>query len=154
MEDSRVWKVGNWPNLVTFRSNFDVPSINFSQIKWPHKRLWYIRVPLKVKVFLWLARHNNILTKDNLLHRGWKGKEEQFMSCDMAESVNHFFFGCALAKFLWSLIKCSFCLRNSPNKFVEIHEWAWSFSSRARSILRQVLPRLFGEYGSRKCCCV
>jgi hypothetical protein len=35
--------------------------------------LWKLKIPLKVKVFLWLLYRKVILTKDNLLKRNWKG---------------------------------------------------------------------------------
>jgi zinc-binding in reverse transcriptase len=35
--------------------------------------VWILKIPLKVKLFLWLAIKNRILTKDNLIKRGWHG---------------------------------------------------------------------------------
>jgi hypothetical protein len=35
------------------------------------KDLWGVRVPLRVGVFKWLPFRNSILTKYNLLKRGW-----------------------------------------------------------------------------------
>ena len=35
--------------------------------------LWKIKVPLKIKIFLWYLRQGVILTKDNLAKRQWKG---------------------------------------------------------------------------------
>jgi hypothetical protein len=43
-------------------------------VKWQHKKIRWIRSPLKVKVFLWLVAHKSVLTKDVLVRRGWKGK--------------------------------------------------------------------------------
>jgi hypothetical protein len=34
-----------------------------------HIHLWKIRIPLKIKVFLWLLYREEILTKDNLVKR-------------------------------------------------------------------------------------
>ncbi len=39
------------------------------------KNIWKFKIPPRVKVFQWLMLKNSILTKDNLLRRGWKGKE-------------------------------------------------------------------------------
>jgi hypothetical protein len=41
----------------------DVPNLN--------KRLWNLKVPLKIKIFLWYLRRGVILTKDNLAKRNW-----------------------------------------------------------------------------------
>ncbi|WVZ59399.1 LOW QUALITY PROTEIN: hypothetical protein U9M48_009545 [Paspalum notatum var. saurae] len=43
----------------------DVPNIN--------KRLWSLKAPLKIKVFLWYLRKGVVLTKDNLAKRNWQG---------------------------------------------------------------------------------
>ena len=42
---------------------------------FPYKFLWKLMIPLKVKIFIWLALKNIILTKDNLVKRGWTGNE-------------------------------------------------------------------------------
>jgi zinc-binding in reverse transcriptase len=35
------------------------------------RSVWSLRISLKFKLFLWLALHNRILSRDNLLRRGW-----------------------------------------------------------------------------------
>jgi hypothetical protein len=40
------------------------------------KFLWKIKIPLKVRIFLWEILKNSILIKDNLLKRGWTGNEQ------------------------------------------------------------------------------
>lgn len=35
--------------------------------------VWKLKVPLKIKIFLWYLQKGVILTKDNLLKRRWKG---------------------------------------------------------------------------------
>ena len=39
----------------------------------PNKRIWKAKVPLKIKIFLWLSQQNAILTKDNLSKKNWRG---------------------------------------------------------------------------------
>jgi hypothetical protein len=41
--------------------HFDVPNLN--------KRLWKLKVLLKIKIFLWYLRRGVVLTKDNLAKR-------------------------------------------------------------------------------------
>jgi hypothetical protein len=41
---------------------------------------WYIKLPLKNKVFLWLLYMESILTKDNLVKRNWYGNEKYFLN--------------------------------------------------------------------------
>jgi hypothetical protein len=70
----------------------------------PHNsHLWKIRVPLKIKVFLWLVYRESILTKDNLVKRNWHGNGKCCF-CNDHETVQHLFFDCALAKFIWRII--------------------------------------------------
>jgi zinc-binding in reverse transcriptase len=61
---------------------------------------WYLPIPLKVKVFMWLVLHNKILTRDNLRKRGWEG-EIQCTICNKQESISHLFFTCHIAKQIW-----------------------------------------------------
>jgi hypothetical protein len=42
----------------------DVPNLN--------KRLWKLKVPLKIKIFLWYLRRGVVLTKDNLAKCNWQ----------------------------------------------------------------------------------
>lgn len=67
------------------------------------KQIWKAKLPLKVKIFMWLTPREVILTKDNLQRPNWKGN----YSCAFwtyRESVDHLFFDCPTAKFVWSLI--------------------------------------------------
>jgi len=57
-----------------FRNSEDVDS----------KQLWKAKIPLKVKIFMWLTLQNAILTKDNLLKRKWKGSP----ACAFAKKKN------------------------------------------------------------------
>lgn len=57
--------------------NFSVYSLyvmlKMAQVKCPLRKFWYINVPLKIRVFVWLLFKNSIVTKENLLKRGWTG---------------------------------------------------------------------------------
>jgi hypothetical protein len=66
-------------------------SLKVAQLKWAPRKMWFITTPLKIKVFLWLAFKNSILTKGNLLHIGWKGKDAKCMFCDCDETMGPFF---------------------------------------------------------------
>lgn len=51
---------------------------------------------LKIKVFLLLLFRNSILTRDNLVERGWKGNEKRIF--------------CSAKEIAWSIIRCAFQL--------------------------------------------
>jgi len=38
-------------------------------------RIWKVKLPLKIKIFMWLVIQNSILNKDNLGKRKWKGNK-------------------------------------------------------------------------------
>lgn len=39
----------------------------------PHnKQMWKAKMPLKIKIFMWLTLQNSILTKDILMQGKWK----------------------------------------------------------------------------------
>jgi hypothetical protein len=52
---------------------------------------------------MWYVYKRVILTKDNLAKRNWKGNK-QCIFCCKDENIQHLFFECYYAKFLWGLI--------------------------------------------------
>jgi zinc-binding in reverse transcriptase len=70
------------------------------------RSIWKLPIPLKVKLFVSLALRNRILTRDNLLWRGWVGPNECPFCC-CPETVDHLFFLCHLSQQIWHLL-CSF----------------------------------------------
>jgi len=92
--------------LLTKSGSFSVKSLYHYIIArvvvFPFKILWRLRIPLKVKAFVWLVIKGRIL-KDNLSKRGWKGSNFcEF--CGAAERIDHLFFACSFARFFWNVI--------------------------------------------------
>jgi hypothetical protein len=60
--------------LLTKSGNISVKSmylaLKMGAVKWKHRNVWSVKIPLKMKVFVWLAFNKNILTKDVLMRRG------------------------------------------------------------------------------------
>ena len=69
--------------------------------------IWKIKVPLRIKIFMWFIHKGVILTKDNLLKRNWVGSS-RCCFCDQNESSKHLFLQCPLAKLLWRSIHIAF----------------------------------------------
>jgi hypothetical protein len=73
------------------------------------QEIWQIKIPMKIKIFLWYLKKGVVLTKDNLLRRHWTG-DKHCCFCHLPETINHLFFDCVYAKFLWRAIHILFGL--------------------------------------------
>ena len=71
--------------------------------------IWKLKLPLKIKVFLWYLYKGVILTKDNLARRQWQG-DRKCCICSSDESIQHLFFDRHFAKFVWRIVHVSFNL--------------------------------------------
>ncbi|KAG8071941.1 hypothetical protein GUJ93_ZPchr0006g45670 [Zizania palustris] len=105
--DRVLWSL-NGNGVFTVKSFYNALKVH----NLPKKRdvIWTLKIPLKVRVFLWLARKNKILTRDNLIKRAWKGGNTRCTFCGFDESVNHLFFECVVARFVWRVVKVCFNL--------------------------------------------
>jgi hypothetical protein len=54
------------------------------------KRIWKAKISLKIKIFLWLAEQNAIITKDNLFKRKWKGNSSCTFCTKMRQIITYF----------------------------------------------------------------
>jgi hypothetical protein len=87
-----------------------------NEIDRSFRHLWKSKIPLKIKIWLWLIWHNAIATKDNLIRRNWTGSPLcQF--CREHETISHLFFGCAAAKFVWSAVAAAIGSPTRPGNF-------------------------------------
>lgn len=73
--------------------------------------IWKSKLPLKIKFFLWQVFNNKLQVAQNLVKKGWKGNIN-YCVCGCLESIDHIFFKCHLAKYIWSFIK-EVCQLNS-----------------------------------------
>jgi hypothetical protein len=89
----------------------------------PNKGIWKSKVPLKIKIFLWLIQHNAILTKDNLTARNWVWDKRCYF-CNENENIEHLFFGCSATRYIWSLISFTIQAPCRPASFSQFWEWA------------------------------
>jgi hypothetical protein len=47
-----------------------------------------MKVPLKIRIFMWFLNRKEILTKDNLVKRNWTG-DKKCAFCDEEETIEH-----------------------------------------------------------------
>jgi hypothetical protein len=64
--------------------------------------VWKVELAPRIQPFLWFLSNNKLMTVDNLKKVNVT-KPEEFVLCSEKESVNHLFFECVVAKFMWSL---------------------------------------------------
>ena len=58
---------------------------------------------------MWYLKRGLILSKDNLLRRNWNGNK-LCCFCSSDETIQHLFFDCHVAKFLWRVVHYTFDL--------------------------------------------
>lgn len=78
------------------------------------QRVWGCKLPLKIKVFLWLACQGRLQTGVALKRRKWKGNE-RCVVCNVLETVDHNFFDCPLATFAWACLREALGWDRAPN---------------------------------------
>lgn len=104
--------------------------LKLSQVKCPYRKFWFIKIPLKIKVFLWLMVKNSILTKDNLLTGSVK-----CMFCSDLETVDHLFMQCPIARNAWWVVGCAFKFDMNLNSASEFCGWIFSFPVKFRGVV-------------------
>jgi hypothetical protein len=102
----------------------DVTGKNFQ-----HMHIWKAKTPYKIKIISWLMENNAVLTKDNIIKRKWKGNPT-CLFCDQAESLEHLFFQCTIAKCVWGMVGACLGATNVPNSIEQYKEW-----------IRKLLPK-------------
>lgn len=63
--------------------------------------MWKIKIPLRIKIFMWLAARNKVLTAEILQKRGWNGPSICVLCNSNTETLDHILFQCNYAKSLW-----------------------------------------------------
>ena len=63
------------------------------------KALWRSKLPMKIKVFMWLTFQDRLPSGAVLKKRNWKG-DGRCVVCKVPETRDHIFFQCPLARFV------------------------------------------------------
>jgi hypothetical protein len=142
-EDKTVWLLGD----KGFSVNSYYKEMKSSHIAVPSNFLWKTRLPYKIKVFLWLVRYKKILTKDNLFKRHWQGNLD-CVFCGLLESINHLFFQCSVARFVWRIFQIAFNLISTPRDTADLFgPWINSFCKTEKNWSSLDVERPFGQFG-------
>jgi hypothetical protein len=131
-EDSFSW------NLTTSGS-FTVRSLYHDLINghtiFLKKYLWKIKVPLKIKIFMWFVHRKEILTKDNLAKRNWQGSTKCCF-CDQEETIQHLFIDCPFAKKLWRVVHMTFAISPPSNINNMFGNWLNGIAKKDKGFIR------------------
>jgi hypothetical protein len=79
-----------------------------------------------------LIWHNAIATKDNMLKRNGSG-DSVCQFCEEQETINHLFFGCSAAKFVWSAVATAIKAPTCPGSFSQFFWWFPHFIPASRN---------------------
>lgn len=66
--------------------------------------IWKWQVPLKQKIFTWLAGRERLLTWEALRHRGWEGPGRCSLCKQESEDIHHLLVHCFFTKQIWNLL--------------------------------------------------
>ena len=98
--DTFRWNLTKF-GLYTVRSYY-LHLIN-NQPPFQHKMIWKLKIPLKIKIFLWFLQRGVVLTKDNLAKKIWKGSKK-YCGCNSNETIKHLFLDCPYTRMIWRVI--------------------------------------------------
>lgn len=99
-----------------------------------NKDIWKLKIPLKIKFFLWLLNRGFTLTKDNLARKNWKG-DKKCCFCNYNETIQHLFLESHDAKELWHLV--FYATRLTPPTSVShmLGNWLSNQDRKIRSLI-------------------
>ena len=100
-----------------------------------NKKIWLMKIPLKIKVFAWYIRRGVILTKDNLVRRNWHGSTK-CMFCSEQETIKHLFFECSFARSIWSTIQIASNLYPPKSVANVFGNWLHGIDKSLRTVIR------------------
>ena len=80
--------------------------INPGEVDTGMKDLWEVKMPLKIKVFLWMLWHDRVQIGEQLKIR--KSKHSEFCKyCRRLETRDHLFFNCYITQVIWVWVQIS-----------------------------------------------
>jgi mannosylglycoprotein endo-beta-mannosidase len=128
---------------------FSTKSLYLSLCKAPEvpitKLIWKCQLPLKLKIFTWQLLKGRLPSSDHI--HAWGGASDgKRVLCGKPEDVDHIFFQCHLAEFLWSGVRAMFRVNWNPRNR---QDWITILNSLA------IKPCSFGARfkGLRTGCC-
>ena len=107
--------------------NQNTPNLN--------KVLWKIKIPLKIKIFLWYLRRGVVLTKDNLAKQNWH-KNQHCCFCYENETIQHLFFDCRFTRLVWATIYAAWGLPQPRDVSSMFGNWTIGVPKEYKQLVR------------------
>lgn len=102
-KDEIFW---NWTTSGSFTVNTAYNYLKEGpRIKMSISKLWKIKAPPRMKIFMWLASRNSVLTHDNLQKRGWELASICLLCKSAAETGKHLFEECTYTRKLYEQLR-------------------------------------------------
>ena len=111
-QDKLIWKE-NSAKLFTVKSAYQIALKLKEKNRVKHsravtnqalwKKIWTLKTPPKVKMFVWRACSNILPTRENLHGRKMKIDPQCEICCQKPESIGHLLWECPLARNVWAL---------------------------------------------------
>jgi hypothetical protein len=83
---------------------------------------------------MWYLKRGVVLTKDNLIRRNWKGSKTCAF-CSHPEIIQHLFFDCHVAKFIWRAVQSAFNIDIPISVMHLFNDWANGMGPHMRKCL-------------------
>jgi hypothetical protein len=130
--DRFVWKLT--PNGVFSVKSMYEDCMN-DNTPYMKKYIWKLKIPLKIKIFLWFLSKKVLLTKDNLVKRRWTGCTN-CVFCGEQETVEHLFIACPLAKLIWRTVTFTHDLPPPTNITNMFGNWLNGVDKPSKALIR------------------
>jgi hypothetical protein len=130
--DSFCWKLT--PNgLFTVKSMYE--DLMNGHTRYLRTYLWKLKIPLKIKIFMWFLSRKVLLTKDNLAKRNWQGNT-RCPFCGDSETIEHLFINCPFAKLVWRVVFCTYNIPPPSNVTNMFGNWLNGVDKKTKARIR------------------
>jgi len=112
--DILLWSWDTKKGLVNAKQAYEVQMLekDTEETNCYYKELGTWQVPLKIKLFFWLMLEQRILTRENLVKRGFLGPSRCVLCGKDEETVLHLFVECNFTNNIWTLVLKDLKLKN------------------------------------------
>lgn len=101
------------------------------------KEMWEVKLPLKIKIFLWMLWQDRVQTGEQ--HKRRKGKGENCKYRGKLETRNHLFFNCHITQMVWVWVRVSLRWVKRPTSDMMIADEVSTSRSVAYAVIASIV---------------